>query len=269
MATHSSTFAWRIPWMEQAAVHGVAKSWTWLSDFTFTFHFHPLEKEMATHSSILDWRISGMGEPGGLPPMGLQSQTWLTWLSSSSSRNDGGERKAGNFVFSIILHDIMPTILLCFGNYSFEQSVSHLVSESTWHVLTHKCVLSVHTHTTFSSLLLFAPSPKMCKEKQNHPGCVYTQQSQCVNGNHGMGSSLTMSPALGVLINRVRPGWLFWRTGWANAERCPPPNLALAHFLQFAHLSCMKWPDFPQQLDDLLQISFIYKKSSWRNSRIV
>ena len=53
-----------------AAVHGVARSWTQLSDFTFTFHFHALEKEMATHSSALAWRISGMGEPGGLPSMG-------------------------------------------------------------------------------------------------------------------------------------------------------------------------------------------------------
>ena len=56
--------AWR------AAIHGVAKSWTRLSDFTFTFHFHALEKEMATHSSTLAWRIPGTGEPGGLPSMG-------------------------------------------------------------------------------------------------------------------------------------------------------------------------------------------------------
>ena len=53
-----------------AAVHGVAKSWTQLCDFTFTFHFHALEKEMATHSSVLVWRIPGTGEPGGLPSMG-------------------------------------------------------------------------------------------------------------------------------------------------------------------------------------------------------
>ena len=53
-----------------AAVHGVAKSRTRLSDFTFTFHFHALEKEMATHSSVLAWRIPGMREPGGLPSMG-------------------------------------------------------------------------------------------------------------------------------------------------------------------------------------------------------
>ena len=53
-----------------AAVHGVARSWTRLSNFTFTFHFHALEKAMATHSSILAWRIPGMGEPGRLPSLG-------------------------------------------------------------------------------------------------------------------------------------------------------------------------------------------------------
>ena len=50
-------------------VHGVTKSRTRLSDFTFTFHFHTLEKEMATHSSVLAWRVPGTGEPGGLPSM--------------------------------------------------------------------------------------------------------------------------------------------------------------------------------------------------------
>ena len=53
-----------------AAVQGVAKSQTRLSDFTFTFHFHALEKEMATHSCVLAWRIPGTGEPGGLPSVG-------------------------------------------------------------------------------------------------------------------------------------------------------------------------------------------------------
>ena len=54
----------------KAAVHGVAKSQTRLSDFTFIFHLHALEKEMATHFSVLAWRIPGMGEPGGLLSMG-------------------------------------------------------------------------------------------------------------------------------------------------------------------------------------------------------
>ena len=73
MATHSSTLAWKNTMGREAwwaAVHGVAKSGTGLSDFTFTFHFHALEKEMATHSSTLAWRIPGTGEPGGLPSMG-------------------------------------------------------------------------------------------------------------------------------------------------------------------------------------------------------
>ena len=66
--------AWKIPWTEELgrllAVHGVARSWTWLSGFTFTSHFHALEKAMATHSSVLAWRIPGTGESGGLPSMG-------------------------------------------------------------------------------------------------------------------------------------------------------------------------------------------------------
>ena len=53
-----------------ATVHGVSKSLTGLSDFTFTFHFHSLEKEMATHSSVLAWRVPGTVEPGGLPSVG-------------------------------------------------------------------------------------------------------------------------------------------------------------------------------------------------------
>ena len=76
MAPHSSTLAWKIPWMEEPGrlqsmgSLRVAEGRIPLSDFTFTFHFHALEKEMATHSSVLAWRIPGTGEPGGLPSMG-------------------------------------------------------------------------------------------------------------------------------------------------------------------------------------------------------
>ena len=73
MAPHSSTLAWKIPWTEAAwwaAVHGVAKSRTRLSDFTFTSHFHALEKEMATHSSVLGLENPRDGEPDGLLSMG-------------------------------------------------------------------------------------------------------------------------------------------------------------------------------------------------------
>ena len=70
MAPHSSTLAWKIPWTEEPGRLQSMGSLRVLSDFTFTFHFHALEKEMATHSSVLAWRIPGTGEPGGLPSMG-------------------------------------------------------------------------------------------------------------------------------------------------------------------------------------------------------
>ena len=71
MATHSSTLAWKIPWTEKPGrLQSVGSlSRTRLSDFTFTFHFHALEKEMATHSSVLAWRIPGTAKPGGLLSM--------------------------------------------------------------------------------------------------------------------------------------------------------------------------------------------------------
>ena len=73
-----------------AAVHGVAKGRTRLSDFTFTFHFQVLEREMAAHSSVLAWRIPGMREPGGLPSMGHTESDTPKRLSSSSSRSEVG-----------------------------------------------------------------------------------------------------------------------------------------------------------------------------------
>ena len=74
MAPRSSTLAWKITWMEEPdrlQSMGSLRQ-TRLSDFTFTFHFHALEKEMAAHSSVLAWRIPGKAEPGGLPSMGSQ-----------------------------------------------------------------------------------------------------------------------------------------------------------------------------------------------------
>ena len=74
MATHSSTLAWKIPWTEEPGglqSMGLLRVRR-LSNFTFTFHFRALEKEMAPHSSILAWRIPGIEEPSGLPSMGLR-----------------------------------------------------------------------------------------------------------------------------------------------------------------------------------------------------
>ena len=71
-----------------AAVHGVAEGRTWLSDFPFTFHFHALEKEMATHSSVLAWIIPGTGEPGGLPSMGSH-RVGHNWSDLAAVLNSG------------------------------------------------------------------------------------------------------------------------------------------------------------------------------------
>ena len=96
MAPHSSTLAWKIPWTEEPGrLRSMGSlgplSRTWLSDFTFIFHFHALEKEMATHSSVLAWRLPGMGEPGGLLSYRVaQSRTRLKRLRSSSSNISGG-----------------------------------------------------------------------------------------------------------------------------------------------------------------------------------
>ena len=70
----------------QATVHGVTKSRTWLSDFPLTFHFNALEKEMATHSSVLAWRIQVTGEPGGLPSMGSHrvGHDWLDLAAAAA-----------------------------------------------------------------------------------------------------------------------------------------------------------------------------------------
>ena len=72
MASHSSTLAWKIPWTEEPSRLQSMGSLRVgrLSDFTFTFHFHALEKEMATHSSVLAWRMPGTWEPGGMPSVG-------------------------------------------------------------------------------------------------------------------------------------------------------------------------------------------------------
>ena len=72
MAPHCSTLAWRMPWTEEPGrLQSMGSlSRMRLSDFTFTFHFHTMEKAMAAHSSVLAWRIPGTAEPGGLPSMG-------------------------------------------------------------------------------------------------------------------------------------------------------------------------------------------------------
>ena len=80
-----------------AAVPGVAKSRRWLSDFTFTFHFHALEKEKATHSSVLAWRIQGTGEPGGLPSVGSH-RVGHDWCNLVVKRERGFRPPTGGWI---------------------------------------------------------------------------------------------------------------------------------------------------------------------------
>ena len=98
MAPHSSTLAWKIPWMEEPGglqsmgSLGVRPDWaTSLSLFTFTFHFHALETEIATHSSVLAWRIPGTGEPGRLPSMGSHrvGYDWSDWAAAAAAAPPG------------------------------------------------------------------------------------------------------------------------------------------------------------------------------------
>ena len=94
MAPHSSTLAWQIPWMEEP---GRLQSMGSLGvghdcDFTFTFHLHAFEKEMATHSSFLAWRIPGTGEPGGLPSM-ESHRVWHNWSDLAAAAAAAGEAR--------------------------------------------------------------------------------------------------------------------------------------------------------------------------------
>ena len=91
-----------------AAVHGVAEGWTRLSDFPFTFPFHALEKEMATHSSVLAWRIPGTGEPGGLPSMG-----------SHSVGHDWSDLAAVTLM--ILMNPSTISIAFWFSSYNYDQ----------------------------------------------------------------------------------------------------------------------------------------------------
>ena len=94
-------------------VHGVTKSTARLSNFTFTFHFHALEKEMATHSSVLAWRIPGMGEPSGLPSVGLH-RVEHDWSDLAAAASKGSSDVQVNFP----IHRIEPQ-LISKSNYAY------------------------------------------------------------------------------------------------------------------------------------------------------
>ena len=113
-----------------AAVHGVTKSWTRLSNFTFTFHFHALEKEMATHSSVLAWRIPGTQDPGGLRSVGSHrvGHDWSDFAAAAAKLFtkmqlqklcifDNWKFRTYFSCFCILQHFILLTFINCFVTY--------------------------------------------------------------------------------------------------------------------------------------------------------
>ena len=106
MAIHSSTLAWRIPWREEpGGLQSMeSQSWTWLTNFTFTFHFHALEREMAAHSSVLAWRIPRMGKPVGLPSMGSH-RVRHDWSNLAAAATAGKTTRPRRYDLSQIPYD--------------------------------------------------------------------------------------------------------------------------------------------------------------------
>ena len=136
-----------------AAAHGVAKSQTRLSDFTFTFHFRALEKEMATHSSVLAWRIPGVEEPGGLPSMGSHrvGHDWSDLAAAAAADVQESGCNAGNL-------GLIPESGVSLGggkSYPLQYScLENPVDSKAWQATVHGITesdttkqLSTHTHT--------------------------------------------------------------------------------------------------------------------------
>ena len=135
-----------------AAVHGVAEGRTWLSDFTLTFHFHALEKEMATHSSVLAWRIPGMGEPGGRPSMGSHrvGHDWsdlgaaaaaLDWSPDSVSYWEPCSLGDQVLLFSAILTPhctLSPMFQAWESHFDLQREITHSYNKQALHVSKYK-----------------------------------------------------------------------------------------------------------------------------------
>ena len=136
-----------------AAVYGVAKSRTRLSDFIFTFHFHALEKEMETHSSVLAWRIPGTGEPGGLPSMGSHKvgHNWSDLAAAAAAQNDYMWGISAQFVMYVLStdHSLWPRLpTKLFLKY---------IKDVNKHLFWHRQLLSMAMASPFPSHDCFCP----------------------------------------------------------------------------------------------------------------
>ena len=158
MATHSSTLAWKIPWTEEPGRLQSMRSQsvgTRLSDFTFTFHFHALEKEMATRSNVLAWRIPGTGEPGGPPSMGSHrvGHDWSDLAVADEKCSHFSQPSKNTFNYS---KNVSSSIDIC---HSVTKSCLTLCDPHGLHhtripcprVCSNSCPLSQWCHPTISS----------------------------------------------------------------------------------------------------------------------
>ena len=135
-----------------AAVHGVTRSRTRLSDFTFTFHFHALEKEMATHSSVFAWRIPGTGEPGGLPSLGSHrvGHDWSD-LAAAAVTSDNHSPLASVHLTCDFYPSCFPTLLFL-SFFLTPTSLYYLLARGPFQFLTF-------SWQSFALSPLFQPAP--------------------------------------------------------------------------------------------------------------
>ena len=164
-----------------AAVHGVAGSRTRLSDFTFTFHFHALEKEMATHSRVLAWRIPGTGEPGGLLSMGSPLQ-----CSCLENPRNGGAWWAA--IYGVAqsrtrlkrLGSSRITCTICSGVQSLESSLVHCIWDTrTSFMESINGLLSPLNSVTRKKPLCPSCLPKCLNSHLACSFCIYVQSMEC------------------------------------------------------------------------------------------
>ena len=151
-----------------AAVHGVAKSRTRLSDFTFTFHFHELEKEMAAHSSVLAWRIPGTGEPGGLPSMGSHrvGHDWSDLAAAAACMSKGKENTQTNTQKILLLYRVefvLKFSIIVLRNWLHFKP--YIVLGRSW-VYIYRICLNIMLFKIYSSRFL-QPWPHKWHSRQN------------------------------------------------------------------------------------------------------
>ena len=129
------------------AVHGVSTSRTRLSDFTFTFHCHALEKEMATHSSVLAWKFPGTGEPGGLLSMGSYrvGHDWRNLKAACFSYYHASILSSGFYIMVIQMRkfEVPSLFVLCFGPVVSLQTSCKLCGHDGCDFLAHHCIPGV------------------------------------------------------------------------------------------------------------------------------